>query len=56
MTGLILLLSKYKIPIFILAAVLALFLAAVFLKKKIPKPGNKKEIDQAAAERMRVEN
>ena len=56
MTGLILLLSKYKIPIFILAAVLALFLAAVFLKKFIRYREKKKEIAQAAADRMRDEN
>lgn len=49
-------LTKYKIPLFIIAAALALFLIIFFLKKFMCYREKKREIAQAAADRMRDEN
>lgn len=48
--------AKYKTPLFIFAAVLAVFLLTFFLKKFVKYREKKKEIALAAADRVRDEN
>lgn len=48
--------NKYKTPLLFIAAALALFLVLFLLKKFIRYREKKKEINQAAADRMRDEN
>lgn len=48
--------NQYKTPLFFTAAVLALFLLLFFLKKFMKFREKKKEITQAAADRIRDEN